>query len=336
MVTLKQIATECGCSVATVSKALNEMPDISSETTARIRDAANKLGYTPNAAARALKTRRTQNIGLFATLQNRSGVACDYISKIVIAFQAAAESSGYDVSLLGSSNKSDPSISYLAHCRYRNFDGVAIICTDFDIPQINEILRSNIPSVTVDAYNELHSMVMTDNEDAMRQAVDYVHSRGHTRIAFIHGDESVVTRLRLAGFHRACLAHGIRVDEAYIRPALFNDAKSTAHAVRELMSLSAPPSCIFFPDDLAYIGGLEALNQLGLNVPNDVSAVGFDGIYMSQAIHPKLCTVRQDAGGIGRAAFKLIKEEIESPKTFLPKQVIVPGVLLQGETVALI
>lgn len=298
-----------------------------------MREAAQKLGYMPNAAARALKTRRSHNLGLITKLRLRNGFAHDYISKILGAFTEEAERCGYDVTLM-SDQIHEKSMSYLEHSRYRSFDGVAIICGVYDIPMVRELFDSGIPCVTADSFGGQSATVTTDNEDAMRQLVEYVVGRGHRRLGYIQGDESPVTRVRRASFHRACQAHGIEVNDSDVRSAFYNDGETTVEALREIMAQPKPPTCVFFPDDLAYLSGLAGMEAMGLEVPRDVSAVGFDGISISQVIRPRLCTFRQDSTEIGISVMRMLREAIEAPKTYLPRQIVVPGELIPGETVA--
>lgn len=332
MVTIRKIAEYCGVSTATVSKALNHVNDIGEDTADRIRKAANELGYMPNAAARSLKTRHTHNLGVVSRM-NTHGRSHDFISQIISSLQGYASDGGYDVTLLSGSVRG-MGANYLEHCRYRNFDGVAIICADFADPSLVELMQSDIPCVCVDCLGTGRGEVMNDNELALRQMVDYAYGLGHRRIAFIHGEDMFfVTRVRIASFRKACAARGLALPEVYIQPAAYNDFDTTREATRRLLELTNPPTCIFFPDDLAFMGGLSEIEARGLSVPRDISAFGFDGIYFSQAMRPKLATYRQDVDVLAREGMRMLREEIESPKTYVPKQLLVPGQLLTGGTI---
>ena len=127
MPSLKDLAKECGVSVATVSKALNNQPDISAATRERVRAAAHRMGYLPNAAARSLKTNRTYNLGVLFVDERQSGLTHEYFSAVLDSFKVEAEKHGYDITFINH-NISGRSMSYLEHCRYRNVDGVVIAC----------------------------------------------------------------------------------------------------------------------------------------------------------------------------------------------------------------
>ena len=333
MVTIREIAEYCGVSTATVSKALNQGTDISSETAARIQAVAHQMGYFPNAAARALKTRHSHNLGLLTQLRDKNGLSHEFVALVINGFQAEAERSGYDVTFL-SSGIFGTTMSYVEHCRYRNFDGVALVCADFYSSSVRELLDSGIPCVTVDCYGTKHGSVMTNNEEAMYSLVHYAYECGHRKIAYICGKASAVADIRLASFRKACYDHHLELPDEYIDFAYFNDFISTAEATRKLLRLPQRPTCIFYPDDFACMGGISELKANGLSVPQDISIIGFDGIQLSQVMQPKLTTYRQDMEGIGSKTVQMLREAIENPKIFLPRQCYVPGELIPGETVA--
>ena len=149
MPSLKDLAKECGVSVATVSKALNDQPDIAAATRERIRAAARRMGYLPNAAARALKTNRTYNLGVLFVDERQSGLTHEYFSAVLDSFKVEAEKRGYDITFINH-NISGRSMTYLEHCHYRSVDGVVIACVNFYDPQVVELVNSDVPVVTID------------------------------------------------------------------------------------------------------------------------------------------------------------------------------------------
>ena len=144
MPSLKDLAKECGVSVATVSKALNDQPDIAPATRERIRAAARRMGYLPNAAARALKTNRTYNLGVLFVDEKQSGLTHEYFSAVLDSFKVEAEKRGYDITFINH-NISGKSMSYLEHCHYRGVDGVVIACVNFYDPQVVELVNGDVP-----------------------------------------------------------------------------------------------------------------------------------------------------------------------------------------------
>jgi LacI family transcriptional regulator len=333
MISIRDIAKECGVSVATVSKALNGHHDISAQTRETVCRKAAEMGYQPNSAARALKTNRTYNLGVLYEDPQHSGLGHEYFSRILESFRAQAEACGYDVTFINR-NVGKRRSSYLEHCRYRGVDGVIAACIKFDDPEVIELANSNLPIVTVDHVFNNRAAVLSDNTDGVHKLVDQLAALGHERIAYIHGENhSAVTQKRLVGFYRACAAHGITVPDAYIVPSTYRDAKSCAAATRQLLALPQRPTAILFPDDFSAIGGIQTIREEGLLIPRDISVAGYDGNLISQIMSPQLTTYRQDTEALGRAAAELLIEQIESPRTALPEQKLVSGSLLKGQSV---
>ena len=167
----------------------------------------------------------------------------------------------------------------------------------------------------------------------MEALVRYAYSQGHRRIAFIHGERTAVTENRLTGFYRACEELGFRADEAIVRQGLYHEANTCAEITKELLSLPNRPSCIFFPDDFSALGGLNAIREAGLRIPEDISVIGYDGIPLADILSPRLTTYHQDTKAMGTAAAKGLIDLIEHPKTTLLDRIVIPGSLRVRESV---
>ena len=140
MVTIKDISKECGVSPATVSKALNGYDEISPETVELVKRTARKLNYMPNAAARLLKTNRSNNIGVLFVDDTMSGLTHEFFSHVLNSVKEEAEADGYDITFI-SNNIGRQKMSFLQHCKYRNCDGVVIASVDFQNPEVLELVR---------------------------------------------------------------------------------------------------------------------------------------------------------------------------------------------------
>jgi len=329
VVSLKDIARDCGVSIATVSKALNGQQDVGEATRRRIFETAERLGYTANSAARALKTNRTYNIGVLFQDPMRGGLAHEFFSGVLDGIREQAEAKGYDITFINHSVGSRET-SYLQHCRYRGVDGVVIASADFADPDVLELVNSDLPVVTIDHTFNGRIAVVSDNLVGMTELVRYVTARGHRKLAFIHGEMTTVTRGRLAGFYRVCEEQGITVPAGFVREGRFHDPEGCRKITREILELPERPSCIFFPDDYSYIGGFNAILEQGLSIPEDISVVGYDGIPLSRIVNPVLTTWRQDTGGMGATAAEKLIEVIERPVTAILDREIVKGSLQAG------
>ena len=332
MVSLKDIASKCNVSVATVSKALNDHSDIGTETKTRIREMARELGYVPNAAAKSMKTNRTHNLGVLFMDDANSGLQHDFFASVLESFKKEVEKEGYDITFISNDRTRPGRTSYLTHARYRRFDGVIIANVHFDDPEVVELVKSDIPVVTIDhIYNDT-TTILSDNVDGMNTLVDFVVGNGHKDIAYIHGADSSVTKARLVTFNKRLQEHGIEIPDEYIAESPYRDTHGAYEKTLELLELPNRPTCIFYPDDYAAYGGMRALMEKGLKVPDDVSVVGFDGIKVARHIRPRLTTYRQDTDELGVQAAKNLIDLIERPKTTLIKQIVVKGRLLEGDT----
>lgn len=334
MVSMKDISIACGVSVATVSKALNDHNDIGTETKAHIKRVAKEMGYFPNSAAKALKTNRSYNIGVLFADDAQSGLTHDYFAAVLDSLKRAAEEKGYDITFINTCKTRPNRMSYLEHCRYRGFDGVVLACTDFYTPEVLELVRSDIPTITIDHLFNNVCAITSDNVKGMQDLLEYVYGKGHRKIAYIHGADSAVTQSRLSSFYRTAARLGIEVPDEYISMAEYRDTKKTYEETVRLLELEDRPTCIFYPDDFAAFGGINAIKEKGLRIPEDISVVGYDGIRIARHIEPKLTTLRQDTTSLGAKAAEKLISLIEKPKTTLVEQVIVEGQVFEGNSVA--
>lgn len=332
MVTIKMISQRCGYSAATVSKALNGAPDISVETAELIRGIAAEMGYTPNAAARALKTTRTHNFGVLFEDDTNSGLTHEFFSHILNSFKHRAEELGYDISFI-SNRLGGRDVSYLEHARYRNYDGVVIASVDYTRQSVRDLVYGGIPVVTIDYEFNSCGSVLSDNVQGMRDLVTYIHEMGHTKIAFVHGEDTAVSRQRIASFYRTCMELGIDIPDEYVVEGHFHDPGCSAAATRKLMEMKNRPTCILYPDDISYTGGMNELERMGVSVPEDISVAGYDGILLGQLMRPRLTTLKQDAELMGSSAADELVRAVEDGKIYIPRRIVIPGKLIRGGTV---
>lgn len=332
MATIKDLSLRCGVSVSTVSKALNGYQDISEATRELVIKAANEIGYFPDANARALKMKKTYNIGvLFSTLSNY-GLRNEYFAHILASFKEKASKRGYDITFI-EHNIGNRKMTFLEHCRYRNFDGIFIACAEFGETEVLEIVNSDFPVVTIDhAFNEAIS-VLSDNIEGMRQLTQYIIDQGHKKIAYIHGTKSSVTHNRLVSFHNTLRENGITIPNEYFLEGNYRDAENTERLALKLLELPEPPTCIIAPDDYAALGVMNTARRLGLKIPEDISVAGYDGISVSQALEPKLTTIKQDTDKIGAEAAKQLINLIESPMATSLENIYLKVQLVKGGSV---
>ncbi len=310
MATILELSERCGVSASTVSKALNGYSDISDKTRDLVIKTANEMGYFPNTNARALKLKKTYNIGvLFNTLSNL-GFKNEYFAHILEAFKDEAARNGYDITFI-EHNVGSRKMTYLEHCQYRHFDGVCIVCADYENEEVIKLVNSDIPVITIDyAFQKAYSII-SDNYGGMKQLTNFIIRQGHRNIAFIYGVNSLVTRNRIDGFTDAMEENGIKVVKEYLRESLYRNTLMTEEQALKLLKLPNRPTCIIAPDDTSAMGVISAIRKSGLKVVKDISIAGYDGVDLIQYIGVKLTTVKQERDTIGREAAKKLLQMIE-------------------------
>lgn len=329
VVTIRDVSAKCGISVSTVSKALNNYADVSSETRELVRRAAREIGYFPNAVARALKTNHSYHIGVLFEEESGEGLTHSFFASILNALRLQAAVRRYDLTFI---NHSGRGMSYLEHCRYRQVDGVCIVCAGFTVPEVAEVAQSGLPCVTIDHRYPGVPCVLNENDAGMTLLTERAVALGHKRIAFVYGDPSSVTEARIAAYRRVMERHGLSFPPEYLVASTYILPSAGYEAALRLLRLPQPPSCILFPDDHTTLGVREALGELGLRCPEDVSIAGYDGIDLTQMLKPRLTTVWQDTRKTGKLAADALIDLIEGRMDSVPQVISVPCTLLEGES----
>lgn len=333
MVSIKDIASACGVSIATVSKALNNHKDVSEATKVMIRETAKKLGYLPNSQARALKTNRTYNLGVLFAEQANSGLTHSHFAAVLNSFKDEAESNGYDITFISRQIGSN-TMTFYEHCVCRNVDGVFVACVDdFEDAEITELLNSSVPTVTIDNKSPNCPAIVSNNEFGMRTLVEYAYKMGHRKIAYIYGDTSTVTSVRVKSYEETLKSLNINVRSDYLLQGRYHDPVTTEQLAVQLVKLDDPPTCIILPDDFSAVGAITAFEKLNMSVPEDISIMGYDGIVLSRYLNPKLTTFKQDTERIGTEAAKQLIALIRKEITGNTAPVVIDGYLEEGSSV---
>lgn len=338
MVSIKEVARQCGVSVATVSKALNDKSDIGEETKRRIRKIADEMGYLPNATARALRSKRSHSIGVLFGVEDDLGLTDEFFPKVLNSFKKAVEKRGYEIIFI---NKEigNHTMTYLEHCRYRGVDGVVLAYVRYEKPEIMELIESDFPVVTVDRVFDKKTSVCYDYAQGIRDLVTYIHAKGHSKIAYIHGEgvEFIgITKERVESFYNTMTELGLKVPEEYVKVGEYLNFRKAGQLTAELLDLSEPPTCILYPNDFSALGGIGEIYKRKLVIPDDISIAGYDGIPVAKALTPELTTLEQDLDKMGDAIAENIVSLIENPTKTEPKRVVIQGRVLQGESVGAI
>jgi DNA-binding LacI/PurR family transcriptional regulator len=311
-VTIDRIAREAGVSLTTVSRALNNRPDIHPDTRARILTVAQELGYTPSAIARSLATRRTHTIGL--AVRTHLDV---WAAQTLLPIENAARDSGYEVFVSTHNAEVDRERSILKAFYSRHVEGMIVVSSVLgeDIPALQE--STGIPIVLISPLVQAshRHTVRTDDVRGARSGTEYLIRLGHRRIAYIGAPEwTAPGRDRLEGYRAALETHGIPWDPQLV---FGGDAHETggSEGVQALLALDDAPTAVMCFNDLTAVGVLHGARMKGVRVPENLSVVGFDDVPLAKYLNPPLTTNRQDTGALGRQAIGTLIELIAGRET---------------------
>jgi DNA-binding LacI/PurR family transcriptional regulator len=323
-VNLRELAARLSLSESTVSKALNDRPDISQAVKDQVRAAARALGYVPNKAARRLALGRSGMLGVF--LLNRFGrPAGEYFGfNFLGGLMKEAQERGFDLLVFQESAELE-SCGYLEYARRRGVEGTILVGLWPNDPKLRLDPFDDLPWISIDTPipGSSGNLVSTDNRRGIATMLDAVYCRGHRRIGYIgiHGGGYVGIERR-AGFESFCAERGILSPDHVRDTALTMQAgyeaamellSGTAHppvgrgmppASRNGAQYSGRPTALVCATDLQALGALRAARELGLSVPDDLAVTGFDNLPAAALSSPGLTTMQQDTDGIGRAAIR--------------------------------
>jgi LacI family transcriptional regulator, repressor for deo operon, udp, cdd, tsx, nupC, and nupG len=323
--TVKEIAAAANVSVATVSRALQRPEIVSEETRQHIQEVVKRLGYTPNAMARNLRTARTRLI--VALLPD---IANPFFSEVIRGIEQVAYERGYSVLLGETQSNLVREQAYADMVAARQADG--IITMSHRVPEIP--VQGRLPVVNACEYvkDSRISSVFIDNVAAAGVAVDYLVTLGHRDIAFIAGPpSSPICVDREQGYKLALQRASIPVNAALTAVGDFS-IEAGERAIELLLSRGQAFSAVFCSNDEMAIGAMRALNTHGLRVPEDVSLVGFDDIRFARYTSPALTTIAQPKHALGREAVTMLIDQLNDPAVPVIKRVLSADLVVRGST----
>ena len=321
-VTIREVAAECGLSVSAVSQVLNgKEVGIPQKTKEKVRAAAEKLRYRPNAAARSLVTSRSDTVGVLVP-----DISNAFFGEAFKEIQRRMGEEGFDVLLCSGDGTAKQDERFLRLFAARGADGLIVAPAAETLEEKNAekfaalLEEIRIPYVYLDRYPALPcARVSADHRAGGYAAAQCLLKNGHTKIGCIAGPAALVgARLRLEGFCDA-------LAEAGIRPLAINapfTAEGGERAAKALFGRGL--TALFASDDLQAYGAMRAAAETGVRIPDDVSLVGYDDLQFSALANPPLTTVSQPVKDMATAAAELLLrrmrgEDAESPPLFAPR-----------------
>jgi DNA-binding LacI/PurR family transcriptional regulator len=325
-VTIKDIARRVGVSHTTVSRALHGNSLISDETSERIRQTAREMGYQPSAAARSLKTNRSQVLGVIL-----SSLDDPFFSEILQGIEDSARESNFSLFIAASHHDPGQERKIVQTMMEHRVDGVIICSTSFGAEQGRQLLEYGFPTVVVNnqsAENFRYS-IYHDDVDGSRQVTRHLIELGHQRIAYLGNSISGrTTQDRLSGFRQEMEAGVLSLPTGYVYEVPGGGAEHGMLGAEYFLSLSVRPTAIVCFNDLMATGVLKCLHENHLRIPGELSVTGFDNISFSAYTNPPLTTFDQPKRFIGLEAARLLLGLLHSMPDADEKVTILKGSLL--------
>jgi LacI family transcriptional regulator len=323
--TIHDVAKAAGVAIKTVSRVLNDEPNVRPETRARVLAAAEQLQYQPSLSARSLAGRRSYLIGL--VYENPSA---NYLVELQHGAMARCRQEKFRLFVHQCSGRGEELLrDIMGLIDQTHVDGLIVSPPlSESAPLIAALDQRNLPFVRIAPNDLTHPSpyVDMDDEGAAREMTEYLISEGHRRIGFIIGHPNhIASSLRQRGYRAALAHHHIAFDAAYVRQGYFV-FESGLEAARELLTLPNPPTAVFASNDDMAAGVLLAAHELAIPVPQRLSIAGFDDTYISRIVWPRLTTVHQPSYDLAFCATDLLLhclKDGDGPKTArLPHKLI--------------
>ena len=313
-VTLKQVAAQAGVSYQTVSKVLNRKIQVSKETETRILQAVEELGYRPNQIARNMRAQRSFMIG-YSWERTSPDQVNHILDQFLTSMVEEAQEAGYHVLPFPYRHGEAQVDDYRELIDTGRVDSFVLSSINYSDPRIIFLIERQFPFVAFGRSN--HELdfcyVDVDGADGIRQAVEYLVSRGHRRVAAIAWPEdSRVGNERIAGYFSAMADANIQVHPDWIQRGL-GDYEFGREACHRWLIMGPPdrPTAIIAMNDTQAIGAMHAMQERNLQIGKDIAIIGFDDAPMSQYLQPALTTIRQPIRLTGRKCVEILVSLME-------------------------
>ncbi len=296
MANIKDVAKKSGFSITTVSRALNGYSDVNEQTREKIVKIAKELNYVPNKIAQKLVLQKNNTIALIISGMEREGGKDNIVYMLLSGMYAMAEEIGYEVALFTMNSAYQKQRSYIQFCREHDIKGTIMSGIRTDDKYFEEIVDSDLPCVLIDINlsGKNVSNVSIDDKKASKELVNRLIEKNHKNIGIINGrTEATVSIDRLAGYKEALLENNIEYKKEYVQIGDFLEEKAYI-VTKKMLKENEEITAIFCTSDMMAIGAIKAINELGKNIPDDVSLVGFDDIPLASYTTPPLTTVSQN------------------------------------------
>jgi LacI family transcriptional regulator len=328
--TLEEVAALAGVSRATVSRVINDQPNVRSEVREKVWQAVRESGYRPHAVARSLVTRRTGILGVVIPEVVSTLFTDPFFPLFLRGATEACNAHKQQLMLVLFNDPTGEQEMYHRVLRNGYIDGVIVASVTMGDPLISLMLQDGIPFISAGRHPDKRvSAVDVDNLGGARVAVEHLLRLGHRRIATIAGPAAMTSgQDRLEGYRQALEAYHVPLDEHLIVHGDYTEAGGMLAMQRLFPSA---PTAVFVASDTMTVGALKWLRQAGRRVPDDIALVGFDDIPVASAVEPRLTTVRQPIVRLGALAVEALIGILQGPQSS-PERIVLPTELVVRES----
>jgi DNA-binding LacI/PurR family transcriptional regulator len=336
-ISIADIARVAGVSHTTVSRALHESPLISSETRERIQRLAEEMGYTPNAIAQSLQTSQSSTIGLVVT-----SIADPFFGDVVKGVEEVARAAGFSVLLSASYNDPDQTMAIVETFHRRRVDGILVASSRISNDYHRRLTHTRIPTVLINSQIERQSKqlhwISVDDCKGAQVAVEHLLQLGHSRIGYLGcSSRPGSNRQRFQGYQNALQAASIEIPQSWVvipegyEASQEEDISAGQSGLPRL--LAAGVTAVFCYNDMTAIGMLAGCHEHGVEVPRDLSIIGFDGINIAGCVTPPLTTIQQPRVELGRLATQVMLDLLQNRPG--ASHTLLPALVLRNSTAPL-
>lgn len=310
MITIKEVAAKAKVSVATISRVLNNDPAVTPKTREHVKNVIKEMDYQPNLLGRQLRKSQTKKI-----LVMIPSISNQFYSKIISSIENTAKHTGHKVIVCMSHGDKETELAYIEMLTSKIVDGIIFLSSKLSAREMNNLARKS-PIVQGCEYvsGSLTDIVTIDNEQAAYEAVKFLITNGHRKIAFLGSKEKYHSGiLREDGYRRALSENGIATDEDLIIYGGYSYPDGESMAL-QVMEMKQRPTAIFCISDSIAIGCIKRLTACSIKIPKEIAVIGFDDTSISKMYNPSISTVSQPQVEIGEHLMKLLAKRIEGEK----------------------
>lgn len=328
-VTIKEVAKLAGVSPSTVSRVIANHPRISEETSKRVREVMEELGYHPNVMAKSLASRTTRTIAVVLPRPAEELLLNFFFYELIRGVLAQLTRAGYDMLMAGGSNEQEELETVKRLVQSGRVDGMLLLYSRTSDPVIRFLRKENVPFVLLGRSLDFDDVPSVDNDNvqAAYDATKHLIAQGQRQIGFVSGSHKLaMTQDRMAGYTKALAEAGLPFKEGWVVEGEFL-LESGYRAMASIMSQPEPPTALVVIDDVVAFGVLKGLTELGYRIPQDVAIVSFNNIALTELTMPPITSVDVGTYQLGYTASQMVLRMIQqveiTTRQIIPHRLVV-------------